>query len=104
LAAAKGVPIDHLQARQIAPEDYRRFTHILALDESNLADIRAQAPSDATAEIGLLLDCVPGREGQAVADPYFGDEAGFEVTWRDVSEAAEALARRLSRDGPPPSA
>ena len=99
LAAAKGAPIDHLKARQIAPEDYRRFTHIFALDETNLDDIRAQAPADATAEIGLLLDCVPGREGQAVADPYFGDEAGFEVTWRDVSEAVEALGRRLLHAG-----
>lgn len=95
LAKAKDAPIDHLQARQIAPEDYRRFTHIFALDETNLADIRERAPADATAQIGLLLDCVPGREGQAVADPYYGDEAGFEVTWRDVSEAARALAQRL---------
>ncbi len=96
LAKAKGAPIDHLQARQIAPEDYRRFTHIFALDETNLADIRERAPANATAQIGLLLDCVPGREGQPVADPYYGDEAGFEVTWRDVSEAARALAQRLA--------
>ena len=96
LAKAKDAPIDHLQARQIAPEDYRRFTHIFALDETNLADIRERAPANATAQIGLLLDCVPGREGQPVADPYYGDEAGFEVTWRDVSEAARALAQRLA--------
>lgn len=96
LAKAKGAPIDHLQARQIAPEDYRRFTHIFALDETNLAEIRERAPADATAQIGLLLDCVPGRECQPVADPYYGDEAGFEVTWRDVSEAARALAQRFA--------
>lgn len=97
LAEGKGVPIDHLRARQLAAEDYRRFSHIFALDAENLAAIRARAPADATAEIALLLDCVPGREGQAVADPYYGDEAGFEVTWRDVSEAARALAARLAR-------
>lgn len=96
LAKTKGAPIDHLRARQLTEEDYRRFTHIFALDGENLAAIRARAPADATAEIALLLDAVPGREGQAVADPYFGDEAGFEVTWQDVSEAARALARRLA--------
>lgn len=95
LARAKGVPIDHLRARQITAEDYRRFTHIFALDEDNLATLLARAPADATAEVALLLDCVPGREGQPVADPYYGDESGFEATWRDVSEAARALARRL---------
>ncbi len=97
LATAKGAPIDHLRARQIADEDYRRFTHIFALDADNLAAIRAHAPSDTTAEIALLLDCVPGRTGEAVADPYYGDAAGFETTWRDVSDAARALAERFSR-------
>lgn len=96
LARAKGAPIDHLRARQITAEDYRCFTHIFALDEDNLAAIRARAPADSTAEIALLLDCVAGREGQAVADPYYGDEAGFEITWREVTEAARALAHRLS--------
>lgn len=98
LAEAKGVPIDHLRARPIEPGDFRRFTHIFALDEANLADIRGRASTDATAEVALLLDCVPGREGQPVADPYYGDEAGFEVTWRDVSAAARALAERLARE------
>jgi protein-tyrosine phosphatase len=95
IARAEGAPIDDLRARQIAREDYRRFTHILALDADNLAAIRARAPSDATAEIGLLLDCVPGREGESVADPYYGDAVAFEATWREVSEAARALAGRL---------
>jgi protein-tyrosine phosphatase len=97
LARAKGAAIDHLRARQIAADDYHRFTHIFALDAENLAAIRARAPAGASAEIALLLDCVPGREGQAVADPYYGDAAGFELTWNEVSEAARALAERFNR-------
>lgn len=99
LAADKGMPIDNLRARPLGCDDYRRFTHIYALDETNLADVRDRAPADATAKIALLLDCVPGREGEPVADPYYGDEAGFEATWCDVSAAARALAQRLARDG-----
>jgi protein-tyrosine phosphatase len=38
---------------------------------------------------------VPGREGQAVTDPYFGDDAGFEVTWAEVTAAARTLALNL---------
>ena len=52
-------------------------------------------PADGSAELGLLLDVVPGRAGEPVADPYYGDEAGFEITWRDVSEAAKALILKL---------
>ncbi len=95
-ARAKGVDISGLQARQVEVADFTRFTHIFALDSQNLADLRRLSPSDATAELALLLDMVPGREGQAVADPYYGDESGFEITWRDVSAAADALIKRLS--------
>ncbi len=52
-------------------------------------------PNDATARVGLLLDEVEGRQGEAVADPYYGDQEGFEVTWSDVTTAARNLARRL---------
>jgi len=45
--------------------------------------------------LSLLLDYVEGRKGEAVADPYYGEAAGFEVTWADVTSGAEALARRI---------
>ncbi|GAD49321.1 low molecular weight protein-tyrosine-phosphatase [Caenibius tardaugens NBRC 16725] len=94
-AARHGIDIAYYRARQLAVEDFARFTHIFALDHANLEDIRAREPRDASASVALLLDVVPGREGQSVADPYFGDDAGFEVTWRDVMQAAEALAARM---------
>jgi protein-tyrosine phosphatase len=96
LAKVKGLDIEHLRGRQIEHADFHRFTHIFALDAQNLSDIRAMAPSDAAAQIGLLMDVVEGREGEPVADPYFGGEEGFETTWADVSAAARALARRLA--------
>ena len=94
-AARYGIDILDYQGRQIAAQDYTRFTHIFALDNANLAEIRGRAPVNATAEIALLLDIVEGREGQAVADPYYGDQAGFEKTWADVSAAAEALVAQF---------
>lgn len=94
-ALRHGIDISSYRARQVAPEDFFRFTHILALDEKNLADLRRIAPADASAEVSLLLDQVPGMTGQSVADPYFGDEAGFAETWREVSLGAQALVRKL---------
>ena len=69
--------------------------HILALDHANLDDLRALRPRDATARLSLLLDHVPGQEGEAVADPYWGNETGFDTTWAEVSAAAEALVAKL---------
>jgi protein-tyrosine phosphatase len=96
-AQRHGVDISGLRARQIRVEDFRRFTHIFALDRDNLFAIQRLAPSDGWAEIGLLLDLVEERAGQAVADPYYGDEAGFETSWTDVRAAARALALKLRR-------
>lgn len=77
--------------------DFTRFDRIVALDHDNLKDLRRLAPANATAELSLLLDHVPGREGQGVTDPWFGDEAGFDVTWDEVTAAARGLAADFSR-------
>jgi protein-tyrosine phosphatase len=94
-ALRHGIDIAPYRARQVVPEDFRRFTHVLALDRQNLADLRANAPVDASAKLSLLLDHVAELKGRSVADPYFGEDAGFAETWREVSLAAEALVREL---------
>ena len=96
-AARNGVDIAGLRARQVGPEDFARFDHVVALDAQNLRDLRRMQPVGAKAALSLLLDHVPGREGQAVADPYHGADEHFDVTWRDVTAGAEGLARRLSK-------
>ncbi|MDR2858112.1 MAG: low molecular weight phosphotyrosine protein phosphatase [Novosphingobium sp.] len=95
-ALRHGLDISGYRARQVSPEDFRRFTHILALDRQNLADLQAIAPADATASLSLLLDHVDGRKGCSVADPYFGADEGFAETWREVHLAAQALVRALA--------
>ena len=95
-ARRNGADISRLRARVVTPADFRRFTYIVALDAQNLKDLQAIRPADATADLSLLLDHVPGREGAAVADPYFGDDAGFDVTWRDVTAGAKGLADRIA--------
>lgn len=91
-----GVDISDYRARQVGPRDFMRFSHILALDHQNLADLQAISPPDSCATLSLLLDHVEGLEGHAVADPYFGDTGGFAATWRQVSLAAKALAKSLA--------
>jgi protein-tyrosine phosphatase len=94
-AKRRGHDIGDYRARQVAQADFARFTHIVALDRNNLADLRAMVPVGATAELSLLLDHVPGRAGESVADPYYGDAADFAVTWEEVSEAAKCLVGSL---------
>jgi protein-tyrosine phosphatase len=94
-ALRHGIDISGYVGRQVTREDFRRFTHIFALDADNLRNLRASAPPDSSAVLSLLMDVIPGREGQAVKDPYYGSGEGFEITWSDVSAAARALIRFL---------
>ncbi len=96
-ARRRGIDISDLRARQLAPEDFRRFDLILAADAANLGDARAIRPADATARLVLMLDLVPGRTGENVTDPYYGDDGGFAATWDDVRAVASALVASVSR-------
>lgn len=95
VARAHGVEIGGLRARQVAVGDFHRFTQVIALDRDNLAALARLRPEGARAELSLLLDHVPGRAGQPVADPYYGGPEGFRATWADVTAGAEALVARL---------
>ncbi|TPV93102.1 MAG: low molecular weight phosphotyrosine protein phosphatase [Myxococcales bacterium FL481] len=77
------------RARQFKPDDFDRFDVVVAMDHTNAADLRAmaRAPSEA-AKVRLLRDFgAPGDHGQAVPDPYYGGDDGFEVVF-DLCEVA----------------
>ena len=95
VALRHGVDIASLRARQIHRDDFTRFTHVLALDRSNLADLERIRPKGSEAHLSLLNAFVPGKSGQDVLDPYYGEMPEFETAWRDVSEAAIHLVRHL---------
>jgi protein-tyrosine phosphatase len=95
VAMRHGVDISALRARQVTPHDFLRFDHIVALDRENLAKLRTMEPADGRARVSLLLDHVPGREGQSVTDPYYGGTTEFDAAWSDAVEGARALARAI---------
>jgi len=95
-ALRNGIDICCYRARQIVRDDFYHFSHIFALDQDNFANLQNMAPDDGRAQVMLLLDAVKGREGQSVADPYYGDDDDFDATWADVAASAKALIARLS--------
>ncbi len=96
VARAHGLDIAGYRGRQVSPADFERFDHVVALDHANLARLRALRPEGARASLSLLLDHVPGRAGEPVADPYYGGPEGFATTWDDVTSGARALVRRIA--------
>jgi len=96
VAASHGVDITGLRARQIRASDFAEFDHIVALDRSNLRNIRKMQPAASGATLSLLLDHVPGRAGQDVADPYTGGAEAFETAWRDIHAGVSGLLAGIS--------
>lgn len=102
-ASAQGVTLSGA-ARQIEPEDFERYDLILAMDASNLRDLRALAPSAETRErVHLLREYDPAGGGERdldVPDPYYGGEDGFGTVFSLVQAACRGLLEEI-RSGRP---
>lgn len=93
VAAAAGLEIGQYRARRLAGDDFKRYTHILALDTGHLRALKRLAPPDARDKIHLLMDFLPGQNNASIEDPYYKDMAAFEKVWAQISSACAALAR-----------
>jgi low molecular weight protein-tyrosine phosphatase len=91
-AAARGMDLSPLRARQAEPDDFLRFDHIFAMDETNLADLEQIRPAGAIASLSLFL------ERGDVPDPYYGGTDGFEHVLDLISARMETLFNRLQQD------
>jgi protein-tyrosine phosphatase len=89
-------------ARQVRRGDFQEFDLILAMDRSNLADLRRLAPDEAARAKVRLLREFEGRAGSQssagdldVPDPYHGGARGFEHVLDLLQAACAALLGRL---------
>lgn len=96
-AARHGVDISSLRGRQLQADDYRRFDWLLCADRDNLRNVRARAPSGASAGIALLREWAGEGAGAEIVDPYTGGQSHFDEVWAQVDAAARHAAKRFSR-------
>jgi protein-tyrosine phosphatase len=97
-AGARGIVLEG-SAREVRPEDFEDFDLVLAMDRSNLRDLRRLAPSEqARAKVRLLRDFDPasaGAEDLDVPDPYYGAAGGFEEVLELVQAACSGLLEQI---------
>lgn len=92
-ARARGHDLSRQRARQVTAEDFHRFDLILAMDESNLADLQAIRPADSHADLALFLDVLENGPAD-VPDPYYTRD--FDGVVRLIERAAAKWAERLA--------
>lgn len=56
----------------------KTFDRVLAADAKVMAGLQALWPDAPPGRLRLLMDLIPGAEGQDVPDPYYGSESDFE--------------------------
>lgn len=97
-ASARGYDLSGLRARRISAADFGAFDHVLAMDRSHLAILRAVAPAASRSRVGLFLEASRSWRDEDVPDPYYGGAAAFERVLDMVEEASGLWLERLARE------
>ena len=96
-AAARGYNLSQLRARKVARQDVDYFDLILAMDKSNLDNLRRMAPPEAHQRIKLFMDFSRNFDDDEVPDPYYGLGHGFDLVLDMVEDAAQGLIDDLKK-------
>ncbi len=83
------------RARQVHARDFTQFDYLICMDETNREHLlRLGAPPH---KLSLLLEHDPAAPMLEVPDPYSGPIDAFELVYRLVDSACDALIEKLLR-------
>ncbi|MBI3230357.1 MAG: low molecular weight phosphotyrosine protein phosphatase [Burkholderiales bacterium] len=94
-AAKRGVDLTPLRGRQVELADFARFDLILAMDEDNLARLKALCPSQHRHKLQLFMHYAPHVGSRIVPDPYCGGATDFERVLDYCEQASVGLLKHL---------
>jgi protein-tyrosine phosphatase len=96
-AAVRGYNLSQLRARKVARQDLDYFDLILAMDKSNLDNLRRMAPPELHDRIRLFMNYAKNFDDDEVPDPYYGLGHGFDLVLDMVEDAAQGLVDDLKQ-------
>ena len=85
--AEHGIDCTGKTSCQITKRDYEYYDYIVAMDQSNLRNLRRLLGEDTQGKISLLMDYT--SRPADVADPWYTGD--FQATWDDVNEGCKEL-------------
>lgn len=96
-ALVRGYDLSQLRARKVAPQDLDYFDLILAMDRTNLDNLRRLAPQETHDRIRLFMEYATNFDDDEVPDPYYGLGHGFDLVLDMVEDAARGLVEELKK-------
>ncbi len=94
-ARLNGLEYSH-RARQLQPVDFKNFTRLVVMDDSNLNNVLIQG-GHVHPSITKMRDFDPLAPGSDVPDPYFGGNKGFQEVYEILDRATLHLLRHLRK-------
>lgn len=91
-ALRRGYDLSLLRARQVSVEDFSRFDLVLAMDHSNLRDLKGLRRNGSEPDLFLRRY---GLVPEEVPDPYYGGEEGFEEVLDLIEQACDGLVAEI---------
>ncbi|MCB0495360.1 MAG: low molecular weight phosphotyrosine protein phosphatase [Cyclobacteriaceae bacterium] len=93
-ARENGLDYSH-RGRQLSEHDFKEFDYIVAMDESNLANIQRRNEIG-HANIFKMRDFDSDAKGADVPDPYFGGISGFQDVFDILDRSTLNLLEELT--------
>ncbi|MGR0279729.1 low molecular weight protein-tyrosine-phosphatase [Marinomonas dokdonensis] len=93
--AGHGIDIRSQAARQVKVEDFDYYDWILAMDKSNLKDLKAIQPKGSSAKLVLFGQFDASVNWGEIADPYYGEDEGFESMYDHLKQISDAFIQHL---------
>lgn len=87
-----GISWDGIRSRKIQKSDFSDFDYIIAMDDSNIYDLKSM---DNSSKIYKLCDFCVGKDGEDVPDPYY--HGNFDAVYDMSLEASEGILREISK-------
>ena len=96
-AAVRGYNLSQLRARKVARQDLDYFDLILAMDKSNLDNLRRLATPEQQERIKLFMDYARSFDDDEVPDPDYGLGHGFDLVLYMVEDASLGLIEEIKK-------
>lgn len=96
-AAARDIDLGDQRARKVAKSDFETFDLIVALDRGHLRRLERWRPTNARAEVRLLMHYASELSLDDVPDPYYGGDHGFERALDLIEAGVRGIIAEITR-------
>ncbi len=86
------------RGRQVEPTDFAHFDRIVAMDDSNMQNLRRICPKEYLPKLNKITDFAQKHSLDEVPDPYYGGAEGFELVIDLLEDACEGLLATVKRE------